>query len=128
MLWDCMAVGAGGFIGSVLRYAVSLMPFFSRHELPLQTLIVNVAGAFIIGFIAGSMGNGGKLDGRTVPQDRVLRRIHHFFDIFPGIPGTYRVRQDRAFHSIHIDESDNVHRRSICRQSGGRCDERLSRR
>ncbi len=66
MLWDCMAVGAGGFIGSVLRYAVSLMPFFSRHELPLQTLIVNVAGAFIIGFIAGSMGNGGKLDGRTV--------------------------------------------------------------
>ena len=61
-----MAVGAGGFIGSALRYAVSLVPFLSRHELPLQTLIVNVVGAFIIGFIAGSTGTGGKLDGRTV--------------------------------------------------------------
>jgi CrcB protein len=50
-----LLVGAGGFVGSVLRFAVSglaqrIMP---AAMFPLGTLVVNVAGCFIIGY-----GNG----------------------------------------------------------------------
>lgn len=53
MLLNCFAVGAGGFIGAVLRYLVGLIPVLSRGVLPYQTLLVNAAGAVLIGMIAG---------------------------------------------------------------------------
>ncbi len=45
-------VGIGGFIGACLRYIISTnsSKFFST-KLPLGTLIVNVAGGLLIGFI-----------------------------------------------------------------------------
>lgn len=54
MILNCLAVGAGGFIGSVLRYLVSLIPFLHKGSMPLQTLLVNVVGAVIIGVIVKS--------------------------------------------------------------------------
>lgn len=50
-----LLVGAGGFVGSVLRFAVSglaqrLMP---SAMFPVGTLVVNVVGCFLIGY-----GNG----------------------------------------------------------------------
>ena len=66
MFWNCMAAGAGGFIGSVRRYLVGMIPFLSRHDFPLQTLTVNFVGAFVIGLIAGNMDTGGWLSGRAV--------------------------------------------------------------
>lgn len=59
MLVNCLFVGCGGFIGSVLRYLCS----FFRLEgvpLPLATLGINVVGSFAIMFIAG-------LAARSVP-------------------------------------------------------------
>ena len=52
MLLNCFAVGAGGFIGAVLRYLIGLIPVLSRGVLPYQTLLVNAAGAVLIGMIA----------------------------------------------------------------------------
>lgn len=49
MLLNCFAVGAGGFIGAVLRYLIGLIPVLSRGVLPYQTLLVNAAGAVLIG-------------------------------------------------------------------------------
>jgi CrcB protein len=46
-----LAVAAGGAVGSVMRYLISLMP--CRGSFPLPTLIANLLGALIIGFIAG---------------------------------------------------------------------------
>jgi len=46
-----LCVAAGGAIGSVMRYLVSLIPF--KGDFPFATLIVNLLGAVIIGFIAG---------------------------------------------------------------------------
>lgn len=46
-----LAVGAGGAIGAVLRYIISLIPF--RGDFPTATFIVNVLGAFALGFISG---------------------------------------------------------------------------
>ena len=49
---DCLFVGFGGFLGSVCRYLVGLIPIKSESGFPIKTLIINVAGAFIIGMIA----------------------------------------------------------------------------
>ena len=51
MLINCLAVGAGGFIGSVFRYLVGLIPFLNKSDIPFQTLAVNVIGAVMIGMI-----------------------------------------------------------------------------
>lgn len=49
-------VGLGGAIGALLRYGISLIPY--GDGFPVLTLITNVLGAIIIGFISGySSGN-----------------------------------------------------------------------
>jgi len=52
---DALMVGAGGFVGSILRYAVSglvhrLMPLAT---FPFGTLAVNAAGCLVIGVLGG---------------------------------------------------------------------------
>lgn len=48
---NCIFVGIGGFIGSVLRYLVGMIPLNSSTEFPFNTLIINVLGSFVIGLI-----------------------------------------------------------------------------
>ncbi len=48
-----VAVGIGGFIGSVLRYLMAQVPIQEKTAFPFATLAVNVLGAFAIGIIAG---------------------------------------------------------------------------
>jgi fluoride exporter len=49
MLKNFILVGLGGATGSMLRYAVSLL--LVNRVFPLATLLVNVAGSFLIGLI-----------------------------------------------------------------------------
>lgn len=51
---DILIIGAGGFLGAVLRYLaiISMQVFKTRHEIPLGTLLVNVVGCLLIGFLA----------------------------------------------------------------------------
>lgn len=63
MLINCLAAGAGGFIGSVFRYLVGLIPFLHKSEIPFQTLIVNVIGAVMIGMIVQAAESHGNPDG-----------------------------------------------------------------
>lgn len=51
MLTNCLAVGAGGFIGSVFRYLIGTIPFLNKWDFPLHTLIINILGAIMIGMI-----------------------------------------------------------------------------
>ena len=44
-------VALGGAVGAIGRYAISLMP--TRTEFPILTLITNLIGAVLIGFIVG---------------------------------------------------------------------------
>lgn len=47
-----LMVGAGGFIGAILRYSVSLyMAKIGQFDIPLGTLLVNALGGFLIGAI-----------------------------------------------------------------------------
>lgn len=48
----CLYVGMGGFIGSVLRYSIGLIPLKTTHGFPLLTLFINILGSFLIGFIS----------------------------------------------------------------------------
>jgi CrcB protein len=46
--------GAGGFIGSSLRYAVSYLVMLKFGEVfPLGTLAVNIVGSFLLGMLLG---------------------------------------------------------------------------
>lgn len=62
-MMDCLAVGLGGFIGSAARYMISRISL-GAGLFPLNTFLVNVAGAFAIGCIAAAAGKG--LDGRML--------------------------------------------------------------
>lgn len=63
---NCLAVGAGGFIGSVLRYLIGLIRIDESIVFPLRTLAVNVIGAFAIGLIAAFILKGSEPDPRLV--------------------------------------------------------------
>ena len=49
----CLLVGLGGFVGSVLRYGLSLLPVTGRSGFPVMTLVINVVGALLIGLLVG---------------------------------------------------------------------------
>lgn len=51
LLLNCLCVGAGGFIGSIFRYLLGLLPIGGDSGFPYTTLLVNVVGALFIGFI-----------------------------------------------------------------------------
>ena len=51
MLLDCLFVGCGGFVGSVLRYLISFLEI-GTINLPLATLGINIIGSFAIMFFS----------------------------------------------------------------------------
>ena len=44
--------GPGRALGAVSRYLCGMLPFLQRGIFPLPTLLINLAGAFLIGLIA----------------------------------------------------------------------------
>lgn len=57
MFKELFLAGAGGFVGSALRYGVSVYlvsKMSLRTSLPLATLAVNLAGALLIGLLVGA--------------------------------------------------------------------------
>jgi CrcB protein len=55
---NCLVVGLGGFLGSVCRYLIGLLPIAEGSGFPFKTLCINVFGAFAIGLIAFSAPGG----------------------------------------------------------------------
>ncbi len=51
MLLNCLAVGAGGFVGSVLRYLCGVVA--PDTAFPWTTLAINAAGSFALALLAG---------------------------------------------------------------------------
>lgn len=46
-----LLVGAGGFLGAVLRYGITVLLFnVGPRDFPLATFLINVTGAFALGF------------------------------------------------------------------------------
>ena len=65
MFINCLAVGAGGALGAILRYLISLLPLGSK-PFPLATLGVNIIGAFFAGLIAAAAGKNTNFDPRLL--------------------------------------------------------------
>jgi CrcB protein len=55
VLVNILCVGAGGAVGSLMRYGMEFLPVHSTF--PVATLITNVAGSFLIGLFAGMVAN-----------------------------------------------------------------------
>ena len=66
VILNCFFVGLGGFVGSVLRYLVSLAPIRHESGFPLVTLGINVLGAFVLGLIMATAGKSPSFDPRTL--------------------------------------------------------------
>lgn len=57
-------VALGGAIGAMGRYTISLIP--SKTVFPFLTLITNIIGAILIGFIVGIVGKKSSISHETV--------------------------------------------------------------
>ena len=54
MMKNILFIGAGGFIGSIARYYVSRLNLgINFFSIPLGTLLINILGSFILGFLIG---------------------------------------------------------------------------
>ena len=53
---NILLVGLGGAIGAVLRYLINLIPIKTSY--PVLTLVTNLLGAILIGFVAGLLSDG----------------------------------------------------------------------
>lgn len=61
---DFLFVALGGALGAMGRYAISLIPV--KTEFPVLTLITNILGAILIGFIVGVVNGREDISRNTV--------------------------------------------------------------
>ncbi len=69
MLFNCLAVGTGGFIGSILRYLITAAA--PHTSFPWVTLAINVFGTFILALVAALVLRGAMADGHLSLMIRV---------------------------------------------------------
>ncbi len=62
-----LLVGLGGFIGSILRYAVggAVGRWKAGWTFPIETLLINVVGCVVLGLLAGLSESRGLFSGTT---------------------------------------------------------------
>ncbi|HMN71080.1 MAG TPA: fluoride efflux transporter CrcB [Rhodoblastus sp.] len=49
-LTACIVIMLGGALGTLARYAVSVLAMPISHRLPLGMILINITGSFVIGF------------------------------------------------------------------------------
>ena len=81
MFSKVLCVAAGGAIGAVLRYLISILPF--EGTFPVQTFITNILGALAIGFITTLAVVYARENNVHFSENRNLRWIYDIFNIFP---------------------------------------------
>ena len=91
---NCLCVGFGGFIGSVLRYLIGLVEFKEVMVFPIKTLAVNVIGSFCIALVVALGMKNQSLDPRVVLFLKV------------GICGGFTTFSTFAFESVQLFQGD----------------------
>jgi fluoride exporter len=71
LLRNCILVGVGGFVGSVVRYSFSLSLQRYSVVVPMGTLMANLVGCFLIGIIAQMS----MLAGLLTPEARLVLAV-----------------------------------------------------
>lgn len=55
MIRDIILVGAGSAVGGIARFLINRgVSYFFSHPFPLATLLVNITGSFLIGYLYSS--------------------------------------------------------------------------
>ncbi len=57
-MWNVLYVALGGAFGSVMRYGLGLMVAHLKWSFPLATLLCNVLGSLLLGFVAAMVVKG----------------------------------------------------------------------
>lgn len=86
---NILAVGAGGFLGAVCRYLISLMDINESAVFPVKTFAVNIVGCVVIGIIAVSVSRNVSMESACafIHEGGALRRIYDIFNICAGNVG-----------------------------------------
>lgn len=92
---NCIFVGIGGFIGSVLRYLAGLIPFRKSSGFPINTLLINILGAFLIGIIVAVFSKNANLDKKLLLMLKV------------GICGGFTTFSSFALESLDLIKAGN---------------------
>jgi CrcB protein len=93
---DCILVGLGGFVGTVLRYLIGLLPVKVSSGFPVKTLMINVIGSFVIGAIAILAAKNKSLDPRLVLIIKV------------GVCGGFTTFSAFAYETADLMQSGNI--------------------
>lgn len=65
MLINCIAVGIGGFVGSIGRYLTGLIPVRETTIFPVKTFVINILGCIIIALIITLVSRGAHIGARA---------------------------------------------------------------
>lgn len=95
MLLNCLFVGCGGFVGSVLRYLCSQIKV-ELWEFPFITLGINVVGSFAILFFTG-------LFAKAMPLD-----AHLMLFLRVGLCGGFTTFSTFSAETLGLIESGNI--------------------
>jgi CrcB protein len=102
-LFHSLLVGAGGFVGSILRFGVGGLTYrlFPAATLPYGTLVVNVVGCLAIGIL------GGVGDARQIGATEV--RLF----LFLGLLGGFTTFSAFGYESLALFRADEPLRAAL---------------
>lgn len=89
---DYLIVGAGGFLGSMLRYGISRVcaELQNAPNFPISTLIVNLLGCFLIGTLFG------------IAEDRSALFSEYKLFLVVGVLGGFTTFSAFGFESMQL--------------------------
>lgn len=93
---NCIIVGIGGFIGTVCRYLVGLLPLKTGNGFPVKTLLINVAGSFLISVITALAAKNKSL----APQLVLMLKV--------GVCGGFTTFSTFAYESADLIKNSNI--------------------
>lgn len=96
MLSNIIYVGIGGFIGTVCRYLIGLIPVRADNGFPIKTLAINVAGAFLISLVTALAAKNKSVS----PQLTLMLRV--------GVCGGFTTFSTFAYESADLLKSGSV--------------------
>lgn len=95
-MYQCILVGIGGFIGTVCRYLIGLIPIKPENGFPIKTLAINVLGAFFISLITAL----------TAKSNLVNSQITTMLKV--GICGGFTTFSTFAYESAELMKNGNI--------------------
>lgn len=93
---NIILVGIGGFIGSICRYLIGLIPVRADSGFPIKTLMINIAGAFFISLITAFAAKNKTFS----PQLSLMLRV--------GVCGGFTTFSTFAYESADLLKSGSV--------------------